>query len=688
MNVFKKIDIFASHYQLKFKNEGVFQTKLGGLLTLIIAAISIAVAVSSGDRIYNRSRPQINRNLVQVNTADKIPLFEFLPFYYYSISDKIFDESYVTLSMNSYNRIIKINETTGEKYDFSYRTKIDIERCSDNLEFQLSRFNLDNHNFTDSLLSNYFEESICLSNTANNREIILGGEYTSGYFTSIYLEVSRCTSNVDSNVICQPNEIIDNEFKSSNFALFFINYLTDADQFDFPYYLKLDTANIKIDVSFYYHVSSYFYPIEIVSDTGLLFTSNKEISRYTVDRLLNIKSSFIPSDESLLKWYISIDTQIDTYHRYYMKLQELAAIVGGIVKVLMVISAFVCNYFSQYLQEELMINTFFSPNSIYSSNKFTSHNKYELDKHIFLSFDGGINEHELKSKINLFQNNADSSQVKSNNYIQTEKNNDKDLSSASLASKDEDSNKNKVPISHNNIVKNNYLDNIINSEYKEYKDKNKDNEEVIKKIIPKINNNINNINYMNNINDNFINNNAVNKSYNGSIKNDDNNNDNIFEIPKAKCSTELGKHYIRKRASSNLLVFKKSILFSSIPTNNINKINELKSLDKKDTKDNRDKKDRKTNPISNPTNPETNEFYSINYINIIGILLCPFIDTCNKRKKYHKLLKSYLLTILDFEEIITESSIFKELRLNGYFNKENKNKRRSNIYNDQVKFTV
>lgn len=121
---------------------------------------------------------------------------------------------------------------------------------------------------------------------------------------------------------------------------------------------------------------------------------------------------------------------------------------------------------------------------------------------------------------------------------------------------------------------------------------------------------------------------------------------------------------------NNLLSLRKSILNIDIKN----------SPDSKDIKENKDsKKDAKLK--------KSKQLYFITYSDILGILLCPCSKKYSNKKKYHKLLNSYLVSIIDFEEIINETAIFKELRLLGYFTEITKDYYGDNLIQNKTKLS-
>lgn len=854
MKYFKKIDIFAHPYQLKFKNKEHFTTTLGGIFTLIIIGLAIAVALSSGDQIYKRSKPQVNRNLIYQLSADNVTLTDFLPFYFYLETDKMYDKTISTISLKLYRRFQKYNNETKEYKATSERVDIDYEKCGDNLESNLNRFNnISKTNFTTTLLANNFKDSICIKDSKKNRELVIGGEYSSNYFGSLYIDIEKCSNSTttDANndsVICSSNEVIDSTFKAINLKFNFLQYFANTDDYDNPFYIQHTNTYIKLDTNFFYQANTYFLPLKITSDVGLLFTDEISEVKFTMDTFISY-ATFLPANNLLVRWYVQFSNKIDSYTRYYMKLQELAALVGGITNVLMVISYFVTAIFNKYFLEMMMINTFFnytfhnenrvgynsynkysnfidynlndSDSQSNNSSSINNHNKKELNdndmnkgieirqkidlnsikkkknknkterskekrntgymdkiRKLSLSFDNNIDENDLKRRISLFptiqgvsnlqyfqqkilNNNKNcmenkgvirnKSSGKTNNINKSEKvstmylnelsnnnvnskveninvisvfhhnqqkkksslifdnaNNNIRVSNEIILDKRNSNNAcsnssnslpsiNHINNSQNNLLLENNKKDLKSNELNVISESRNRNDICINKSPVNDNNEIN-INH-NLIDKIMLNKNQINNTINN-ISSYPNNNINNIERKENEYHIRNNKNIITYNNNmninmnnpnnsynikyTNLLTLKKSIfeqmnqMGDSIKKKNNNKNNEfsqtspnklLKASTYVRSKINKNGND-SSNDTSNCKYKENDYFYTLTYSEVTGIILCPCFNNYSRKKKYHKLLNSYLLTICDYEEIVTESAIFKELRQLGYFDLE------------------
>jgi hypothetical protein len=59
MKILKLIDIYGQPYRLTFNKEENFTNSLGGIFTIITAALVIAIIYALGGEIFSKTRPKL-----------------------------------------------------------------------------------------------------------------------------------------------------------------------------------------------------------------------------------------------------------------------------------------------------------------------------------------------------------------------------------------------------------------------------------------------------------------------------------------------------------------------------------------------------------------------------------------------------------------------------------------------------
>lgn len=736
METFKNIDLFSAPFQLKFKGQENFPTCLGSILTIILICSTLAVGISSGNKIYNRSQPQVNKNTIYNTTAANHSLLETLPFYFYLESDYIFDQSYYRIELNKYEKHSKYNDTSQEYYSEIKRSLLDWEPCNDNIDYHVNRFNkISNKDFTENVYLNNITKSICIKDSETNRDTLVGGEYNSDFFSSIYLDVYKCKDSSGSNIVCKSEEEIDNDISAKNFRLNYASFAAETDNYTYPFDTTFSSQYVKLDSSFNFQINSYLYEIEVKSDSGLLYFYNRIDKKLTMSQYTTSHSNFLPKDNLIVRWYVNMNNQIDIYTRVYTKILEVAALLGGVINILMVISYFLTSIFNKYFREEAMINTFFSSDILTKLTKKT-------DLSSFISFDDKLSDHELKIKIKMYNEQWISSlKAKINNKSSRKATpinscifDNKNEECSGYKKKEEDiftspsklSEVNKVirkkfkkltkEISYStnqDVIKQNSemtlkfdIDNNINNtnitdntnktkktnktdktdnndnKEKKHRDRSKSRDKKDKKSKKNISDNeLNEKNKKNEPNNNEINTINNNKLILNNISN--NVSCNINDEDASKVSNSMNLVYLKKSILTNSFYkddsFISNVENSVIDENDNSKISKINnSSNSINNNINNNYKNNNEDNIINIKNLDGSDnvlvtdrdkfFYKISYCDVLSIILCSCFERYNHKRRIHKLLNSYLLSIIDYEEIITETSIFKELRALGHFN--------------------
>lgn len=226
---------------------------------------------------------------------------------------------------------------------------------------------------------NQFENQLCIK----NESLIIGGAYLSDYFSNIMFEISKCQNSTNSNITCKTNEEIDYQFDGKNFQFFFIAKVPNTDNFSQPYTQFLDNYFLKVDTALYKSVDIYFKYTEIISDTGYIFEDLIDTSLYNFDYYKEQLTVSKRDNNIFLRFYLNVSQNEHIYSRYYMKFQELAALVGGIMKIIVVIGMITTRFFFAYDMDVRMINHFFGINEGPGYTQFLlNESKLRLSKHM------------------------------------------------------------------------------------------------------------------------------------------------------------------------------------------------------------------------------------------------------------------------------------------------------------------
>lgn len=162
----------------------------------------------------------------------------------------------------------------------------------------------------------------------------------------------------DSNIICKSNEEINEKLRSGYLELFYIDQNIDLNNFEKPfqeffsgYFLFMDPGSRKF-------VDLFFKRVNITSDAGFLFETPKVDTGLVFDYFRE-QSETTNDSESIVELYINSSNNVLKYNIIYLKFQDFAASIGGLMNVLIQVGIFLSLIFNDHKMNEKIINTLF-----------------------------------------------------------------------------------------------------------------------------------------------------------------------------------------------------------------------------------------------------------------------------------------------------------------------------------------
>lgn len=323
----------------------------------------------------------------------------------------------------------------------------------------------------------YFQNGLCIKKFYNStlRKVILfnesdfvyptvehGASNTNEIYYGVFIQ--RCQNNSEINSDCYDNRTIDNIIYSTiSYSIFFIDHIIDIENYKHPFkYFFHQILNKYSTLSYTINVLN-FQTLEIQTIAGIIFESQTKINTYKYDeneKIISEKSVENLNDNIFGAISLSMQNMQNIYSRKYKKLEDVAASIGGIIKI-MNIFAFIINYIFYKFQIIKDFNQDFNNNYFFLKNKF---DKSELLSILKMKTVNYFNKKKLsrigKTKISkdFFKqlnlepkSNENFSECKSisyNNYINNQEYKNIDNNSSKL--------------SNNNYYKNNtHFDNLI-----------------------------------------------------------------------------------------------------------------------------------------------------------------------------------------------------------------------------------
>jgi len=348
----RKVDIFGSRYEFHLLGNSSFKSILGGVISCFSLILFIILFMMLGKNFYQRENPitsmskEYSKNYFNYTLQPSSFLFGF------QIVDQdsnLYDRPDIFYIEPHYLVYKKSNE--GKNIKIEDRI-LKYHRCTDS-----------DTNFNHEYLSNQLYTYYCFDEINKITGIDIGGLWDAMEFKYIKIKVKHCTTagdyNKENNITCSTNktemETIMKSYKY--FQIFIQNYFLNSNVYDDPFKLSLnvlyETMDLKVQKKMYY-----YFKTGVFEDKKGWFT--EESDKKTLIGIDRTRSDFMNGvgDYFSTTYYetnLYFDKIIETYNRRYMKIQEVIANIGGIMKFIFFIASFLVSFYNNFLMYKRIV---------------------------------------------------------------------------------------------------------------------------------------------------------------------------------------------------------------------------------------------------------------------------------------------------------------------------------------------
>jgi len=382
-NLIKNRDLFGKPLQLKIGKQNKKNTVFGGILSLLTYLIIISSLIYKILEYFERDQPTVNFKLNQMTSPKAM-----------NLTDQNLDLVFALVDSKTYNLIEDIDSyfdfifyytkyTRTESTDVKKIKTLDTRNCSD-LERSSNAYGVLN-NFNKKWINN----SICMGDKLKNSsdDIIINGTFVGNNFSQISIWIYKCNQTnrnlTNNSKKCKSDEEITSIRDKSYLELFFVD--TNAKYENYTYPIDNYMANIywKLSSSDSFKTNLKFKNIEIHTDVGFFSHVLNSISFFSFDQYEHIESDKTPNYifNTVGVMYIFPSLNNEIYTRVYLRLEDIAASIGGFYKILMLIGHFFSAIPFKYRFYQTMINHLWSFD--YESSPNFIPNQKTIDKYHF-----------------------------------------------------------------------------------------------------------------------------------------------------------------------------------------------------------------------------------------------------------------------------------------------------------------
>ena len=336
-------DMFGQTPGFYIRNDKLLKSYIGAIITLLIFIICITMGVLLGIEIFQKKNPKVNI---------------FTESYEHPTKINYFDNFEVLISINNKNNFPEINEQiyypkanlfkTIINSSGSYNEIFDIKlkRCNETMKSS-SNYDL----VKDLDLSNLY----CLDNT-NKDLIYLNDFWGNNNFQMIQIRLFSCKNETFNNS-CKSEDEINTFLFNPTLQLYLIDININTNNYKNPFQKHLRDKFFYISNKYFFSITEYIHHVNMKTDKGVIFKLFNEKKNFTIDSI--VERTVYNRNDTILSFNIQLINIIENYYRNYLKIQDLAAQIGGIYSILLLLCYFIINSISENIYFEYLINNFF-----------------------------------------------------------------------------------------------------------------------------------------------------------------------------------------------------------------------------------------------------------------------------------------------------------------------------------------
>jgi len=400
----KSIDVFGCEFRMMHDRNYTFKTGLGGLMTIFMGMTLLVLMWYFGQDIYEKQNPFF---LKKSNQSMEYPFHSIgndNMFFALKIidtySNTIDDPRYFEVLARS--QLLKTNISTGVN-EVINEYIMDGEKCNDHhLDIKANPS-----------LSSYY--------CANFSNISIGGEYEGsadmGIF-SFFIRVCNADTEWYYNITCATFDEMQSKYKGNLYVSYYtLQHSIDPKNIEEPvkgnYVYDYDDLSLLGQT----HKRIFYTISEFSTDNGIIFEENTNFEFLEFEHIVTGYNNNIPQDNVIFDPTFQISRRKNYYTRKYIKIQEIAAIVGGFVSIFLtgikfVFSFYLDNAYSLFLYEKLLnlevdeeafnsyANNNFGNNNKNNNDNKNNYNNYNNNNHINVNQNVDIS-HNLNNQIEL-----------------------------------------------------------------------------------------------------------------------------------------------------------------------------------------------------------------------------------------------------------------------------------------------
>jgi hypothetical protein len=355
------IDLFGHSPTFIIDNKLQYKTFFGGFLSILAIIVAVITAIFFSQELFFKKSPSVNLNTETNLNPDILPYFDNFEFIIGVQNEN--NTVYIDESI-FYAKGFIFNTTVNETGVFNNDYEIDLQPCN------LALRNSPNYeNFKKYDLKNFY----CISKNQskiNLNDIYLKEFWGNNGFQMIQIKFYECKNSTESQK-CATEEKIKNALSFTELSIYVSDNFVRTNNYEEPFQRGAHEIFSVASIDFLVKITQFYRHTQVESDNGLMFTTSSKINGFKKDEVTK-DINYDRKSSNFITFTLQLNNIIEKYYRKYYKLQDLAAQVGGVYNVIMVICLYIMKLYEENYYFEYLINKYFEV-KIYKKNNNISY---------------------------------------------------------------------------------------------------------------------------------------------------------------------------------------------------------------------------------------------------------------------------------------------------------------------------
>jgi hypothetical protein len=342
---YEMLDAFGTRFTFNAFTKPFFKSVYGAFLTIFTFIMVMIFSLILGSDFYFRQNPHVT-NQGWIDPNKPWARLTNLSFFAWKISLENVEANILT---TVYPNLYYISQFKGQ--DFKFLT-----------------LNFINCTKSDNPVMRSYADFFCIDTSNSNiQNLILGSEDKDNY-GMLSLGFNICNDSIPYNK-SEPSCSSKKSLKPISFTFLTQDVTFNPESFEKPIALSLSNYDFQLDINLQKKDTITFREVYIQDDRGWMLKSINSTSFLSFDSF-STEYSYV-SDEDLFglgtqlpsNFYVlqvKISRKFISYNRSYMKLQDVGAILGGILSFFVMIFRNLCYYINLHLMKEFYFNHLFN----------------------------------------------------------------------------------------------------------------------------------------------------------------------------------------------------------------------------------------------------------------------------------------------------------------------------------------